>query len=368
VRILHTESSLGWGGQEMRIVAEAAGFAARGADVTIAAPEEAAILARAAERGVCAVALPIARKHPASLYALRRFLRARRGRLDVVNTHSSTDTWLTALAVRSLRGAPAFVRTRHLSSALSDNRATRWLYTRAPQHIVVTGERLRDNLHRQFGTPLSHVTSVPTGIDLARFRPRDRAQARAAKHLGDGTWIGVLAALRNWKGHAFLLDALAMLASHPRAPRLLVIGDGPQRRNLERRVADMGLGERVRFEGFRDDPERYLPALDVFVLPSYGDEGVSQAAMQAMACALPVVVTDVGGMRDAVTPDVTGVMVPARDAAALAAAIARLLDDAEFARALAERAHVKAQAEFGLDRMLDRMQTGFERAIARTSR
>lgn len=367
MRILHTESSLGWGGQEMRIVAEAAGFAARGAEVTIAAPAEAAILARAAERGVCAVALPIARKHPASLYALRRFLRARRGRLDVVNTHSSTDTWLTALAVRSMRGAPAFVRTRHLSSTLSDNRATRWLYTRASQHIVVTGERLRENLHRQFGTPLTRVTSVPTGIDLARFRPLDRAHARAAKHLADGTWIGVVAALRNWKGHAYLLDALATLASHPRAPRLLVIGDGPQRRNLERRVADMGLAERVRFEGFRDDPEHYLSALDVFVLPSYGDEGVSQAAMQAMACALPVVVTDVGGMRDAVTPDVTGLMVPPRDAKALASAIARLLDDAELARRLGERAYAKAQAEFGLDRMLDRMQTVFERAIARTS-
>jgi glycosyltransferase involved in cell wall biosynthesis len=357
VRILHTESSLGWGGQEMRIVAEAAGFAARGADVTIAAPAEAAILAHAAERGVAGIALPIAHKHPTSLYALRRLLRARRGHLDVVNTHSSTDTWLTALAVRSMRGAPAFVRTRHLSSTLSDNRATRWLYTRAPQHIVVTGERLRENLHRQFGTPLTHVTSVPTGVDLARFRPLDRARARAAKELADGTWIGVVAALRNWKGHAYLLDALATLARHPRAPRLLVIGDGPQRRNLERRVADMGLAERVRFEGFRD----------VFVLPSYGDEGVSQAAMQAMACALPVVVTDVGGMRDAVTPDHTGLMVPPRDANALASAIARLLDDAELARRLGERAYAKAQAEFGLDRMLDRMQTVFERAIARAS-
>jgi glycosyltransferase involved in cell wall biosynthesis len=364
VRILHTESSLGWGGQEMRIVAEAAGFAARGAEVTIVAPSEAAILARAAEHGLPAVALPIARKHPASLLALRGFLRAGRGRFDVVNTHSSTDTWLTALAVRSLRDAPAFVRTRHLSSTLSDNRATRWLYTRAPQHIVVTGERLRENLHRQFGTPLSRVTSVPTGIDLARFRPHDRAKARAAKGLPDGTWIGVVAALRNWKGHAYLLDALASLARHPRAPRLLVIGEGPQRRNLERRVADMGLRERVRLEGFRDDPEAWLPALDVFVLPSYGDEGVSQAVMQAMACALPVVVTDVGGMRDAVTPGETGLMAPPRDAQALAAAIARILDDPALARALGERAHAKAQAAFGLERMLDRMQAVFEHAIA----
>ena len=368
MRIVHTESSLGWGGQEMRIVAEAAGFAARGADVTIVAPAEAAILERAAACGLATVALPIARKHPASLYALRRFLRARRGRIDVVNTHSSTDTWLTALAVRSLRGPPAFVRTRHLSSTLSANRATRWLYTRAPQHIVVTGERLRENLHRQFGTPLARVTSVPTGIDLARFRPRERGEARLAKGLAEGTWIGVVAALRNWKGHAYLLDALALLASHPHAPRLLVLGEGPQRRNLERRVAALGLRERVRFEGFRDDPERYLPALDAFVLPSYGDEGVSQAAMQAMACALPVVVTDVGGMRDAVTPDDTGLMVPPRDVPALAAAIARILDDPALAQRLGTRAHAKAQAEFGLERMLDRMQAVFTAAIAEAQR
>lgn len=364
MRILHTESSLGWGGQEMRIVAEAAGFAQRGADVTIAAPSNASILEHAASRGLRAVALPIARKHPASLFALRRFLAKHRGRIDVVNTHSSTDTWLAALAVRSLRDAPALVRTRHLSSGLSSNRATRWLYTRAPHHIVVTGERLRENLHRQFGTDLSRVTSVPTGIDLARFRPRERAQARAAKGVDDGTWIGVVAALRNWKGHTYLLDALAMLAGHAARPRLLVIGDGPQRANLERRARDMALADRVRFVGFQSDPEAWLAALDVFVLPSYGDEGVSQAAMQAMACALPVVVTDVGGMRDAVTHEETGLMVPARDANALAAAIARVLDDPALARRLADAACAKAQRDFALSRMLDRMQAVFETAIA----
>lgn len=368
MRIVHTESSQGWGGQEMRIVAEAAGFAARGADVTIVASPGASILERAAGRGLRTVALPIARKHPASLVALRRFLAQHRGRIDVVNTHSSTDTWLAALAVRSLRHAPALVRTRHLSSHLSSNRATRWLYTRAPQHIVVTGERLRENLHRQFGTPLARVTSVPTGIDLARFRPLDRATARAATGLDDGTWLGVIAALRNWKGHTYLFDALAALAGHPARPRLVVIGEGPQRQNLERRVREMGLAERVRFEGFRDDPERWLPALDVFVLPSYGDEGVSQAAMQAMACALPVVVTDVGGMRDAVTPEETGLMVPPRDARALAAAIARLLDDPAFAQRLGARAAEQAQRDFGIDRMLDRMQTVFDTAIAAARR
>jgi glycosyltransferase involved in cell wall biosynthesis len=230
--------------------------------------------------------------------------------------------------------------------------------------VVVTGERLRDALVRDVGVDPSRITSIPTGIDVERFRPRDRDAARAAHGLPATTWIGVLAALRNWKGHTYLFDALRALVGSGRDVSLLVIGDGPQRANLERRAAELGLSARVRFAGHRPDPETWLPALDAFVLPSYGDEGVSQAVMQAMACALPVVVTDVGGMRDAVAHEASGLVVPPRDAPALEGAISRLLDDPGLRARLARAAREKAERDFGVARMLDRMQAVFERAIA----
>jgi glycosyltransferase involved in cell wall biosynthesis len=362
MHIVHTESSCGWGGQEMRIVAEAEGLARRGHRLTIVAPAHASILPEAVARGLRAIALPIAKKRPRALWAMRRFLAA--NDIDVVNTHSSTDSWLVALARASLGRAPALVRTRHVSSPVGTDPMTRWLYVRAPDHVVVTGERLRATLASKLGADPARITSIPTGIDLARFVPGDRDAARAAHGLAATTWIGVLAALRNWKGHTYLLDALRALVAKGRELSLLVIGDGPQRANLERYVAAIGLVSRVRFIGHQPDPEAWLPALDVFVLPSYGDEGVSQAVMQAMACALPIVVTDVGAINDAVTHEASGLVVAPRDAGVLADAIARLLDDASLRERLAREARAKAARDFGVDRMLDRMQAVFERAIA----
>ncbi|MDH5264086.1 MAG: glycosyltransferase family 4 protein, partial [Betaproteobacteria bacterium] len=125
LRILHTESSLGWGGQEIRVLTEARGVARRGHAVTLAAPGESRILAAAAGYGVEAVAIPIARKSIGGLFAMTGLLRNRR--FDLVNTHSSTDSWLAAVATRLLRGAPPIVRTRHISAPVPRNLATRWL-------------------------------------------------------------------------------------------------------------------------------------------------------------------------------------------------------------------------------------------------
>ena len=177
--ILHTESSCGWGGQELRIISEAEGFRLRGHAVCIAAPPEARIYAEAGRRGLAALALPIAKKRPAGIVALRRELASRRW--DVVNTHSSTDSWLAALALATLPRVARvpLVRTRHISAPISRNAATRWLYGSATAHVVTTGEALRRQVIDEAGLDAARVTSVPTGIDLERFCPGDRAQARA---------------------------------------------------------------------------------------------------------------------------------------------------------------------------------------------
>ena len=119
LRIVHTESSLGWGGQEMRILAEAQGLARRGHAVTLLCPAEARIHAESAHWGVPVVALPIARKRLRGLRALRDWLAAHPA--DVVNTHSSTDSWLAALALRWLGRRTPIVRTRHISAPVAGN-------------------------------------------------------------------------------------------------------------------------------------------------------------------------------------------------------------------------------------------------------
>jgi glycosyltransferase involved in cell wall biosynthesis len=358
LRILHTESSLGWGGQEIRVLSEARGVARRGHQVVIAAPAEARIFREAPHYGVEAVALPIGRKRMRGLLALRRFLAKRR--FDVVNTHSSTDAWLAALACRTLPRAPPIVRTRHISAAVARNRATRWLYGSATERIVTTGEKLRLQVIDETAVDASRVVSIPTGVDLGRFRRGDRAAARAGLGLpANAKIVGIVATLRSWKGHRYLLEAIAAL----RRPEVLlvIVGDGPQRSALEALASELRLGDGVRFAGDQADVAPWMHAMDVFCLPSYANEGVPQALMQAMACGLAVVTTPVGSIAEIVADGATGVLVPPEDAARLAAAIASLLDDDSRRHALGERAANVAADRFGDERMVERMLEVFHR-------
>ena len=366
LRIVHTEASLGWGGQEIRILTEAQGLIGRGHEVEIWAAPDSNILPEAARRSIPSRTLPIGRKGLRGLFAMRRALATVRP--DIVNTHSSTDTWLVALARLTLRDPPPMVRTRHISSPIPKNFPTRWLYTRATRHIVTAGERLRETLIRENRFPSVHMTSVPTGIDTAQFRPGDRREARQQLGLEpDARYIGIIATLRSWKGHLYLLDAFARLAAGDDVLRLLIVGDGPMDTVIGKRIAELGLGRKIRLTGRQDDVSRWMQALDVFCLPSYANEGVPQAVLQAMLTGLPVVTTPVGSITEAVTHEVTGLLVPPRDDAALADAIRRLLTDAGLAKRLGDAARKQAIARFGLDTMLDGMEKVF-RSVAEHGR
>jgi glycosyltransferase involved in cell wall biosynthesis len=355
LKILHTEASLGWGGQEIRVLSEARGVMRAGHEVMLAAPAEARIAKEAPRFGVPVRTLAIGRKRPGGVLALRQLLDER---FDVVNTHSSTDTWLAALACSTLSNAPPLVRTRHISAPMPRNAATRWLYARATDRIVTTGERLRTQVIDETGVAPDRVTSIPTGIDLARFEPGDRAAARASLGLpAEAPIVGIVATLRSWKGHRFLFDAIASMAR--KDVRLVVVGDGPQRESLEARAREADLAGRVTFAGNRDDVAAWMHAFDLFCLPSYANEGVPQALMQAMACGLAVVSTPVGSIDEIVTDAVSGVLVNPSDAQALRGAIERLLDDEGRRRALSARALETARQRFGESLMVERMLAVF---------
>src|SRR4029079_4493041 len=270
--IAHTESSLGWGGQEIRTLTEAAGFIGRGHRVTLYAARGSRIAAEAPRFGVPVATLPIGRKRPAGVRSLVAALR--RHPVDVVNAHSSTDAWLAALACAWLARAgraPVLVRTRHVSIPVPRDYATRWLYRTATARVVTTGAALREQLIRDNGLDPSRVDSVPTGIDTATFAPLSRAAARRELGLPEAAPLaGIVATLRSWKVHRYLVEAMPLLRR--RDARLVIVGDGPQRAALEAQVAQLGLGKRVLFAGQRTDVARWLAALDVFVLPSYANE------------------------------------------------------------------------------------------------
>ena len=356
---------MGWGGQEIRTLTEAAGFIRRGHRVVVYAAPGSRIAAEAPRFGVPLVALPIGRKR---LRGVQSLVGAFAGQPpDVVNAHSSTDAWLDALAcawlARTRRAAPVLVRTRHVSIPVPRNRASRWLYGSATARVVTTGEALREQLIRDNGIDAARIESVPTGIDAATFAPLSRDIARRELALPPAVpLIGVIATLRSWKGHRHLLDALPLLR-HGDA-HLVIVGDGPQRHALEAQVDRLALRSRVTFAGQQTDVARWFCALDVFVLPSYANEGVPQALLQAMFAAIPCVTTDAGGIPEIARDSDTARVVPREDPRALAAAIDAVLDDREGSLAMAHRARDYVVPRFGLDLMLDRMEQVFRTALA----
>lgn len=360
MKILHTEASVGWGGQEIRTLDESAGMISRGHAVALVSPSEAQITPAARARNIEVFELPMRHVNLKAISGMLRHLRAFKP--DVVVSHSRNDTWIAALAIKFGRSRAKLIRLRHVSIPVKPAFRNRWLYGRAASRVVTTGEAIRSHLIEVLRLSPDHVVSIPTGTDLVRFHPGDKAAARNRLGLpSDKKLIGMVATLRSWKGHRFLLDAMT-------DPRLsdahaVLVGDGPQEPNLLKQAEERGLTDRVTFAGRRTDVEDWLRAFDVFALPSTGNEGIPQALMQAMATGLPVVSTPVGAIPEILADGETGLFVKPEDAEDLARGIAQMLGDpatalrlGEAGRALVERKHTTAA-------MLDAMESVFERAI-----
>jgi glycosyltransferase involved in cell wall biosynthesis len=306
-------------------------------------------------------ALPIAKKRLLGLKCMVEWLKL--DRCHVVSTHSSTDSWLTAVALLALSKPCAMVRTRHISAPVPRNFLTRWLYTKATARIVTTGEALKGELVKRNGYPESRIESVPTGIDVTRFAPGDRAAARDKLRLpADAPLIGIVATLRSWKGHRYLVEALAGL---PDKVMLVIVGDGPQREALEKLVEKRGLASRVRFAGNQRDVVPWLQALDIFALPSYANEGVPQALMQAMLVGLPCVTTHAGSIAELAIDGETALVVKPQDVASLKKSLSTLLEDQGLRQRLGEAARRHCAEGYSYEKMLDRMEAVYRRVSGR---
>ncbi len=360
MKILHTEASLGFGGQELRILNEMIGMRERGHDVYLISPEEAEIHTIARQRGLEAISLPIGRKKIAGLRALKYWIETHQP--DVINTHSSTDTWLAALATRLIKQPPPIVRTRHISAPVPRNFTSRWLYTQACQHIVTTGEKLRETLIRENNFPAERITSLRTGVDLSVFHPAEKHTVRKKLKLPDEAMIiGIVATLRSWKGHQFLIEAFSQLNQNHL--HLLIVGDGPQEKPLKELVDSLKLSDRVQFTGRQSNVAEWMQAMDIFCLPSYANEGVPQALMQSQACGIPAITTQVGSIDEAIVVGHSALVVETKNSDQIREQLTKLIEDDNLRQQMGKAAAIHAKQSFSHEKMLDGMTQVFERVI-----
>jgi glycosyltransferase involved in cell wall biosynthesis len=363
-RIVHSEASTGWGGQERRILAELQGFRQRGHQVWLLAPAHSEISRRARAERIACERVDFARwKYPWE--ALRLALWLRRVRPHVVNPHSSRDGWVLGVAARLAR-MPFIVRTRHIDVEYPNRWLSRHAFTTLADHVVTTSDRIAKHFQEMFSLPDSRVSALPTGIDLQRFSPAGE-RARIVSDPGGAPVAGMVCVLRSWKGHATFLDAVARLQAAGQALQPVIVGEGPMRERIERMIAERALAGRVMLTGNRDDVPEVLRALNVLVIPSTKHEGVPQIGLQALAVKTPVVGSDVGGIPEIIRPGETGRIFPAGDAGALARAIQETLASAEHTRALADRGRALVESHHSLDRMLDRLDALYRAHVPATT-
>jgi glycosyltransferase involved in cell wall biosynthesis len=201
------------------------------------------------------------------------------------------------------------------------------------------------------GFGAENVAVIYNGIDPGPL-PDAQGRIAARKQLGvpaDSLVIGTIGRLDPVKDLATLLRALAQCSQEVQA-LLVIIGDGPERPALEALARELSVDSRVQFLGHRDDARQWLPACDVYVNSSVS-EGVSLTILEAMAAGLPVIATRVGGTPEVVTGE-CGLLVPARDAGALARALSELHRDLPRRASFGRAARSRVETHFTLDRMV----------------
>jgi len=294
------------------------------------------------------------RKIAALASSIRRF------RPDIVNPHLFRSTLVAAPLAKWL-GVPKVVETYHgreawrrgpiKGSFLIDRIVTHYV-----DRIVAVSEAAARFLVEVKGIPREKITVVPNGRDLTAFLPQNgRGLAEVRKHLDipdEAAVVGVVGRLEEQKGHCFLLEALpSVLADFPNT-RLLVVGDGSLREELEEQARHLGVSSNIIFTGFRDDVSHLLNVMDLVVLPSL-HEGMPLTAIEAAAMAKPIVATWVDGTPEVVQDGITGRLVPPADPPALSEAMLELLRNPSQAHRMGEAARQNALARFDLSRQVE---------------
>ncbi len=311
------------------------------------------------------------------LLALVRLVRLiRRGRYDIVHTHSSKAGILGRVAAW-LAGTPVVVHTVH---GWGHNDHQHPLVQRVyicleklalpitDRLIAVSPVNVEKGLRDGIGRAEDYVV-IRSGIDLDRFGhprvPRDRVRA-ALGLAADVPVVGSVTRLSPQKAPLDLVRAAAVVAQSVPEAAFIVVGDGPLRPELEALIAELGLGDRFVLTGLRDDVPELMAAFDVFVLSSLW-EGLPRVLPQAMAAGLPIVATAADGSAEAVHDGVNGRLTPPGDPEALARAIVELLRDPQQATRMGQAGLARA-SEFGARRMVEQVTDLYEELMTRKGR
>lgn len=349
MKILHLETGTHLYGGALQVLLLVEGLQARGVENVLVVPQGSQVESEAKSRRLPLHPLPMAGE--ADLRFPSRFRSLIRSTSpDLVHLHSrrGADT-LGGVGAR-WAGVPV-VMTRRV-----DNPEAEWSLGakyRLFDRVITISHAIRRVLIRQ-GVDPGMITCVHSALDAEPYsKPCDREYFRQVFGFGQGgPTIGMAAQFIPRKGHDVLLEAIPEILRHHPEARFLLFGKGPLHEEISAKVQSGGLEESVFLPGFREDLPDILPCLDLLVHPAYM-EGLGVVLLQAAASGLPVVASKVGGIPEAVAHEETGLLVPAGNPRALAAAVTEILSDPEKAQDFGRRARARVRDRFSVERMVE---------------
>jgi len=294
-----------------------------------------------------------------SLNGLKQLLRLtfflHRGGYDIVHTH---DLWSNLMGIPAAKMArvPAVICSQRDLSHDKWYKSRRGRFLRRLQNlssaILTNAAPIRDGLIQNAGFPPGKVRVIHNGVDVQRFRTAMRDRERLFAGAGRDKLIVLVGNMRSdVKGHPWLIAAAPKVISRFPQTRFVLVGEGPLQGDFERRVKVLNLQKNFVFLGRRSDIPDVLAACDIAVLPSKS-EGMPNAVLEYLAAGRPTVASSVGGNLEVIQDEVTGLLVPAQDSEALAAALIRLLEDERLACKLAIAGQEYLRANFSFEKLV----------------
>lgn len=337
IRVLEAITPSRIGGAEVFVTELFASFSEMGAHVDVFCPSGRPFVDYAKQRGI----LPVTWKTFGKvdpITALRLAGLMRRRRIDVIHTHLSTAGLLGALAAK-LAGKRSVAHVHGL------NTATCFRHSDA---VIAVSQKVKEHLVAQ-GIKQDRIRVVHNGVDLVKFQPSDIRDSKITHgYDADEPVFGVFGRLSSEKGQRVAIEAMFLVnQEHPEA-RLIVVGDGKDRQELEAAAEALGIRGNVHFTGFAQDVRGLMSACDVVIVPSIRGEGFGLAAVEAMALERPVVAAAQGGLVEIVLPGETGLLATPGDPKGIADACIELLANPDMARSMAGNGRARVEEHFAL--------------------
>lgn len=368
LRILHLVETLEVGGTESQAVQIAIRQQAKGHNVTVGCLRAKGPLLKVLQDGNVPVLEFRKRTKLLSIAGVRQLFRLRsclrHNRFDVVHSHDLMSNLLGVPAAR-LAGTPMIVSSRRYLdlewwSGKWRTRTVAWIY-KWSDYVIVNSRSVRNLLLEREGALREKLHVLYNSVDAERFRTSERQNVAISLLPKDSSLIAVVANMYSpVKGHAILVNAAIDVCRHFPNVFFALIGDGKMRRSIERQVRELNLERNFLFLGSRADIPEILACCDISVLPSES-EGFPNAVLESMAAGLPVIATSVGGVPEIIEDEVTGLLVPPSNPAALSGAILRLLNNQDLRKQIAAAGHKRVVERFSFDRLIDSLDALYMR-------